>query len=189
MVYKIISVLTDNLCLVDLPVNKLFYSRSCYGLQLNFRKILYHVFNTYIFKWSLSVEINFLMDHFFAPPVRVNYFELLWKIQAQGVIATLLCLPLWEYVWENKNSCFELFSTVTCNPPCEHGRCIDNTSNATKCYCVIGWEGQFCNKSNGGESTRSKQALAYKSLKLWMLQAMVFTCSADFANFWFKIEI
>ena len=26
------------------------------------------------------------MDHFFAPPVRVNYFELLWKIQAQGVI-------------------------------------------------------------------------------------------------------
>ena len=86
-------------------------------------------------------------------------------------------------MWENKNSCFELFSTVTCNPPCEHGRCIDNTSNATKCYCVIGWEGQFCNKSNGGESTRSKQALAYKRLKLWMLQAMVFTCSADFAKF------
>ncbi|XP_073240537.1 uncharacterized protein [Porites lutea] len=39
--------------------------------------------------------------------------------------------------------------TLTCNPPCEHGRCIDNTSNTTKCYCVIGWEGQFCNKSNG----------------------------------------
>ena len=117
--------------------------------------------------------------------------QLLWtalKIQAQGVIATLLCLPLWEYVWENKNSCFELFSTVTCNPPCEHGRCIDNTSNNTKCYCVIGWEGQFCNKSNGGESTRSKQALAYKRLKLWMLQAMVFTCSADLPIFDSKLK-
>ena len=29
---------------------------------------------------------------------RVNYFELLWKIQAQGVIATLLGLPVWEYM-------------------------------------------------------------------------------------------
>ena len=50
MVYKVISLLTHNVCLVDLPVNKLFFSWSCYGLQLNFREILYYVFNTYIFK-------------------------------------------------------------------------------------------------------------------------------------------
>ena len=43
------------------------------------------------------------------------------------------------------------FFTVTCNPPCENGRCIDNSTNSTKCYCEIGWEGTFCNKSNGGE--------------------------------------
>ena len=41
---------------------------------------------------------------------------------------------------------------VTCNPPCENGRCIDNSTNSTMCYCEIGWEGQFCNKTNGGES-------------------------------------
>lgn len=39
---------------------------------------------------------------------------------------------------------------LTCNPPCENGRCIDNSTNSTKCYCEIGWEGQFCNKTNGG---------------------------------------
>jgi len=41
------------------------------------------------------------------------------------------------------------FFSVTCNPPCENGRCIDNSTNSTKCFCEIGWEGQFCNKANG----------------------------------------
>lgn len=41
---------------------------------------------------------QFSSGSFFALPVRVNYFELLWKIQAQGVIATLLGLPVWEYM-------------------------------------------------------------------------------------------
>lgn len=39
--------------------------------------------------------------------------------------------------------------TLTCDPPCQNGRCLDNSTNSTKCYCEIGWEGRFCNKTNG----------------------------------------
>jgi len=45
--------------------------------------------------------------------------------------------------------------TLTCSPPCIHGACVDDKAKEVICNCDFGWEGQFCNISNGDKLVSS----------------------------------
>ncbi|XP_048578616.1 adhesive plaque matrix protein 2 isoform X2 [Nematostella vectensis] len=44
----------------------------------------------------------------------------------------------------------------TCHPPCHNGACVNNSTENRQCQCHVGWEGPYCNISNGATIVSSR---------------------------------